>query len=243
MSMLSIVMPTYNEKENILVMLPMVEEFMKEKRIDGEIIIVDDTSPDGTAQAAREMNKKYGNIRVIVKEKKEGIGAALRVGYDSAKGNYILSSDSDMSFKISDMARLLDTLESGFDMVVGSRHVREGSYEKPNMKVVVKGAVSFFGNRAVRALTGIRIHDFSANFRIMRKKTWESIKTTENTNSILLEMIMKAHYGGFKVTEIPVVFTDRLHGESKLNLAREAPKFFAKLIMFTFKFRVLRQLD
>jgi len=240
---LSIILPTYNEKENIEAMIPEIEGFLRSEKISGEIIIVDDSSPDGTAEIAKRLGRKYGNVRVIVKGRKEGIGAALRVGYNSARGKYMLSSDSDMSFKVEDMGRLIKKLEEGFDLVVGSRHMPEGGYMKPSMRIKLKGIVSLLGNRVVRLITGIGLHDFSANFRVVRMGVWRSIRTAENTNSILLEMIMKTAYKGYKIAEIPVTFEDRLYGESKLNLGLEAPKFFAKLLLFTVKFRVLRQLD
>jgi len=239
---LSIVLPTYNERENIRLMIPAIEKLLQENSINGEIIIVDDSSPDGTAQLARQLNKKFKNIRVIGNRKKEGIGSALRVGYSCAKGKYILSSDSDMSFKVRDMLRLIHKLEEGFDLVVGSRHLSKDDYKKPNWKVQLKGLISYGGNKIIPLLTGIHIHDFSANFRIIRRDVWRSLRTFETTNAILLETIMKTAYKGYRIAEIPVVFKDRLYGESKLNLFIEIPKFLLKLFLFLITLRILRKL-
>lgn len=235
---LSIVFPTYNEKDNIKILIPLVEKAFSKEKIKYEILVVDDSSPDGTATAALHLNKKYGNIRVIVRKKKKGIGAALREGYNAAKGKYILSSDSDMSFNVADMVKIYNKIKEGYGLVVGDRH-SGGKYMKPTFGIMLKGLTSKFGNKAVRTLTNINIHDFSVNFRIIKKDVWRSIKTVENTNSILLEMIMKTKYSGFKVGEVPVTFKDRLHGKSKLNLKKEAPKFFVKLTKFVLKYRVL----
>ena len=90
---LSIVLPAYNEKKNISILIPQLENIMKKKGLKSEILVVDDTSPDGTALAAEELNKKYGNIKVIIRPKKEGIGAALREGYNTAKGKGIIDYD------------------------------------------------------------------------------------------------------------------------------------------------------
>jgi len=234
---LSIVLPTYNERENIKMLIPELEEFLVKYRLSAEIIVVDDNSPDGTAQAVAKINKKYGNIKVIIKKKKEGIGAALRVGYDAAKGKMILSSDSDMSFDVHDMTKLINKVKEGYDLVVGSRHMSRGSYVKNTFGVKIKGFVSYFGNIIVRILTGVNIHDFSANFRIIKKNVWREIETQENTNSLLLEMILKVKYKGYKIAEVPVIFRERLYGKSKLNLVKEAPKFFLKLIFYSIKFR------
>ena len=238
---LSVVIPTYNENENINILIPKIESLLSKKfKNNYEIIVVDDSSPDGTARSAKKLSEKYGNINVIVKKKKEGIGAALKVGYNSAKGDLILSTDADLSFDAKDMERLIAEIKKGYDLVVGSRHLYERDYEKPNLQTKLKGFISRYGNMMVRLLSGLNIHDFSANFRVIRKGVWHKLKTTDNTNSILLEMILKTKYKGYRVTEIPVQFKDRIYGVSKLNLAKESPKFFVKLVFYVLKYRILR---
>lgn len=235
---LNIVLPTYNERKNIEIFIPKIEKDVFKKRgIKGKIIVVDDNSPDGTAQAALKLNKKYKNIKVIIRKKKEGIGAALRCGYNAASGRLILSSDSDMSFSTKDMLRLIDRINSGYDLVVGSRHLTSRDYQKRKIKTFVKGFISKYGNMLVRAFSSVDIHDYSANFRIIRNEVWKDIKTEEKTNSILLEMIVKTAYKGYKVTEIPVKFLDRKYGKSKINLFEEVPKFFIKLVYYSLKYR------
>jgi len=238
-SSLSIVLPTYNELKNIKILIEQIEkEFKKKIKLE---IIVDDSSPDGTANAARALNKKYKNIRVIVRKNKEGIGAALRDGYNAARNDLILSSDSDLSFSVKDMLKLIDKIKQGYDLVIGSRHMEQGYYEKKVLKTRIKGFVSNTGNKVVRILTGVPIHDFSANFRVIRRDVWRSIKTKEKTNIILLEMILKTYYKKYKVAEVPVAFKDRIYGESKLNLAKEAPKFFMKMLLFVINLRILKK--
>jgi dolichol-phosphate mannosyltransferase len=234
----SIILPTYNEKDNIAVFIPKIEELMERKGYTFEIIIVDDESPDGTAEKAKELHLNYGNIKVITPKKRRGIGAALRRGYNAGSGDILLSSDADLSFSATDMLRLIDTIKNGSDLVVGSRHISEKSYHMPNFKIKCKGFISLYGNKIVRLFSGLPVHDTSANFRAIRKKVWKEISTKEKTNSLLLEMIMASHYSGYKITEIPVVFKDRLHGTSKLNLLKEAPKFFVKLLEFTIRYRI-----
>ncbi|MHC4182789.1 MAG: glycosyltransferase [Planctomycetota bacterium] len=232
---LSIVLPTYNEKDNIKILIPQIEETFK--HINHEIIVVDDSSPDGTAMVSEELNKKYGNIRVIVREEKEGIGAAIREGYNNASNSIILSSDSDLSFLPSDMYRLYEKIQEDYDLVLGNRHSKDSSYELTTLKVKIKGWISKNGNRILRLITGADINDFSANFRAIRKNVWEQINTMEKTNTLFLEMILKCKYGGLRVTEIPVTFKDRIHGKSKLNLRAEAPKFLIKMVKYILMFR------
>ena len=235
---LSVVIPTYNEKENIKILIPEIEQlFHKKFENDFEIVIVDDNSPDGTKESALKLNKRYGNIRVITRKKKEGIGAALREGYNKAKGVLILSTDADLSFDVEDMEKLLMEINKGYDLVVGSRHLSKQDYKKPNLKIKIKGFISKYGNIMTKLLTNININDFSANFRIIKKSVWNELKVADNTNSILLEMILKTKYKGYKVKEMPVVFKDRMYGESKLNLAIESPKFFIKLVFYVLRYR------
>jgi dolichol-phosphate mannosyltransferase len=237
----SIILPCYNEKENLEVLLPEIIGKFNAKGIDFEILIVDDSSPDGTPEFIEYFGSNDPRVKLVLREKKEGIGAALRHGYDVAIGEIILSSDADQSFKVDDMLRLVDKIGEGFDLVVGSRHSQSSSYERKRISTKIKGLVSSFGNSTISFISGLGIRDFSANFRAIKKEVWESISIKEKTNSILLEMIMKCHYGGHKVTEIPVSFSERIYGESKLNLAVEAPKFLFKFIQFTIRFRVFRR--
>ncbi|MFH1331846.1 MAG: polyprenol monophosphomannose synthase, partial [archaeon] len=222
---ISIVLPTYNERKNIEILVPELEDLLRKNRLKGEIIVVDDSSPDGTAEVAKELNKRYGNVNVIVRAKKEGIGAALREGYNNASGDIIFSMDSDLSFDHNLIPAFLERLKS-YDLVVGSRHTSSGGYEKKKFNIFLKWLTSRGGNVALRLMSGVNVHDFSANFRGIRRDVWNAIKTTDNTNSILFEMVLLTRYKGFRVSEIPVVFRDRVHGESKLNLAKEAPSFF-----------------
>ena len=237
----SIVLPCYNEKENLEILLPEIISKIGERINDFEILVVDDSSPDGTAKFVSKLGEIDPRVKLVLREKKEGIGAALRHGYDEANGKIIASSDADLSFKVDDILRLIDKISEGFDLVVGSRHSKSSSYERRRIGTKIKGLVSTVGNSVIGFISGLGIRDFSANFRAIRREVWKAISVQEKTNSILLEMIMKCHYSGFKVTEIPVSFSERIHGESKLNLAVEAPKFLLKFILFTIKFRVLRR--
>ncbi len=232
---LSIVLPTYNEKDNIKILIPEIKKTFE--HINHEIIVVDDSSPDGTARVSEELNEKYGNIRVIVREKKEGIGAAIREGYNNANNSIILSSDADLSFLLSDTYRLYEKIQEGYDFVWGSKYSKGSFYEPTTLEARIKKWVSKNGNRIFRFTTGIKTSDFTANLRAIRKDVWRQIRTQEKTNTFLMEMILKCKYGGFKVTEIPVTFNARVYGESKMNLGIEAPKFLIKMVIYVLKYR------
>ena len=236
---LSIVIPTYNERKNISILVPQVIELFNGLGLTFEILVVDDSSPDGTQEAVKRLQIDFPNnqIRLINRQKKEGIGAALKEGYDRSLGKYILSSDADLSFPVEDMKTLYDKITSGYDLVVGSRYSPGGRYERKNARTLSKGMVSIVGNRLFSSLFNLPVSDFSANFRIIKNDTWKEIKTKENTNFLLFEMIFKTCLKSAKVTEIPVSFIDRKYGQSKLNLSIEAPKAAGKLFVYLLKYK------
>jgi len=236
---LSVILPTYNEKENIKILIPKLEQLLKNRKISAEVLVVDDSSPDGTAKVAAALNKKYKNIRVLLREKKEGIGAALRYAYDRSDGDIILSMDADLSLDVEGIPKLIRKIESGYDVVVGSRYIKSGFYEKKKIETRIKNLFSTVGNKLIIFLLNLGIHDFSLNFRAIKKPVWKAIKTKEKVNVFLLEMIVKAKYSGYKIGEIPVVFKDRRYGKSKMNLHSEAPYFLKKLLEYFISYRLL----
>ncbi|MBI5003190.1 glycosyltransferase [Candidatus Woesearchaeota archaeon] len=230
----SIILPTYNERENIALLIPKIELLFQKKQPYQlkEIIVVDDYSPDGTAVLCQELHKTYKNIVVLQKEK-QGIGAALRWGYDHARGEIILSMDSDLSFSVTDIPILLDKIGKGNDLVLGCRHSVQGAgYETKKVSTAIKGVISGFGNKIIPLMLNIPIHDFSANFRAIRKEVWSSLLTTEKTNLLLLEMIVKVQRNGYKIAEVPVIFSERKFGVSKLNLSLESLRFAYRLLFY-----------
>lgn len=231
---LSVVIPTYNEKENISPLIQQIEAALQ--GISLEIIVVDDLSPDGTGNIVSSLAAQGHPVRLISKPKKEGIGAALRVGYQACQTPIIASTDADLSFDPKDLRRLYEKIKGGLDLVVGTRHSKGSYYETPNRTIWIKHLISAAGNITLRTLTGIPLDDFSGNFRAFTRETWNRIETTDNTNSLLFEMIVKAYVKGCKVGQIPVAFRDRRYGASKLRLSIEAPKFFLKLLGYIKQF-------
>lgn len=233
---LSIILPTYNERENITILLPLIEAVFK--NVKHEIIVVDDNSPDYTAEHVLELNKKYGNIKLIRRARKHGIGAALREGYNCAQGKIIISSDADLSFSVQDMPKLIDYIEQGYDLAIGCRHnIAGGYYEMKKTSTFIKGIISRCGNVILMILAGMAIHDFSANFRAIRRESWRQLNIKENANVMLFEMIIKAKYEGMNIVEVPVSFSDRVYGKSKLNFFVEIPKFFVKMLFYIIRYR------
>jgi len=235
---LSVIIPTYNERKNIGILIPEIVNLFKSKGVEVEVLVVDDGSPDGTQEEVLRLGRKYFGVKLVARNKKEGIGAALRDGYNQAKGSIIMSSDADLSFKVSDMGLLYDKLILGYDLVLGSRYARGGYYERKNSRTMMKGVVSIIANKLWSWLFGFGVSDFSANFRVIQKEMWESLGTKEKTNFLLFEMIYRTYLRSGRVGEIPVSFVDRRYGESKLKLSIEAPKAILKMFSYLFRYRL-----
>jgi dolichol-phosphate mannosyltransferase len=236
---LSVVLPCFRECANLEVLLPRIrEEFA---RVAHEVIIVDDDSMDGTAALVASHAAERGGIRFIERKGRRGIGSAIREGCNAARGEYILCSDADLSFQVSDMTRLLREAQQGYDLVLGyklSYRPMRRSSRATEIATRLSFVLSELGNLVVATASGVLgIRNFNTNFRIVRRDLWERIVTVEDRNFFLLETILAARRAGGRITEIPVQFFDRRFGDSKMNFAVEAPRYFYKLLRVVFRGR------
>jgi dolichol-phosphate mannosyltransferase len=234
---LSIVLPTYNERENLRLLVPGIEAAFHD--VAHETLVVDDSSPDGTAEMAEQLRAGYPAVRLVRRPAREGLGAALRHGYDAACGTIILSADSDGSFTPDAMRALFEACTPGVDLVVGTRHLPGGAYDLASERGALKRALSRLGNWAFRRMTGLPVREFSVNFRAIRRCAWERLHTHERSNAFLLEMIAEAAWQDLVIREFPVQVGDRIHGESKLRLSREGPEFVRAALALTLRRRAV----
>ncbi len=202
--MVSIIIPTYNEAGNIRKLVP---EIFKHS-VKSEVIIVDDNSPDGTAQAGRELGKWFP-VRVVERPGKMGLGSAVLEGFRHASSNILGVMDADLSHppeKIPEMVRAIRDCE----IVVGSRYVKGGGVENWPLKrrIMSRGATWM-----ARALTSVK--DPMSGFFFLRKSVVDGVRLEPKGYKILLEILAKGRYD--RVTEIPYVFKDRQVGDSKLD--------------------------
>ena len=179
---LSIVLPCFRERANLELLVPSIlQEF---RDVPHEVIVVDDGSADGTVELMAKFAEQYGNVRLIERDRLRGIGSALREGYDSARGEFILSSDADLSFSVDDMSRLLREARQGFDLVLGYKLFYR-PMTKSSRGTEAFARLSFitseFGNLVVAATTGVfGIRNFNTNFRILRRDLWQRVETRED---------------------------------------------------------------
>ena len=212
-----VIIPTYNEIENIEKMLDTVMSL--ERPFD--VLIVDDGSPDGTAEKVREKMSQYkGRIHMEERTGKLGLGTAYIHGFKWALARdyeYIFEMDCDFSHNPEDLPRLQEACEQGAGVAIGSRYVRGVNVVNWPMSRVL---LSYFASVYVRFITGMPIQDSTAGFKCYRRSTLESIDFSQIQfvgYAFQIEMKFTAWRKGIEVVEVPVIFTDRTEGESKMS--------------------------
>jgi dolichol-phosphate mannosyltransferase len=217
-----VVVPTYNERVNLPLIVPQI--LQQDIRI--EVLVVDDNSPDGTGRMADEMAAAEPRIHVMHRPGKEGLGKAYIAGFKWALErdyDYIFEMDADFSHDPKYLPEFLQSIERA-DLVVGSRY-RSGVnvINWPIYRLLL----SLGANEYARRITGLPLTDSTGGFKCFRRRVLESIdfsKVKSNGYSFQIEMSFRAWKQGFRVVEIPIVFTDRVEGQSKMNkrIVREA---------------------
>ena len=213
---LVIVLPTYNEADNVAAILHGVREALG----DASILVVDDNSPDGTGRIADEIATELGNISVLHREHKAGLGAAYRAGFAAVldqEYDAVVSMDADFSHDPASLPALREALDHGADIVVGSRYVTGGGVTDWPVR---RQLLSKWGNRYTRAVLGVAPYDITSGFRAYRSDALRAIKpesTTAEGYAFLTELIRRGSAAGLRIEETPIVFRDRTRGKSKMS--------------------------
>ncbi len=213
-----IIIPTFNEIENIEAIIRAV--FSLEKQF--HVLVVDDNSPDLTALKVKELQSEFKDCLFLeVRKEKSGLGTAYIHGFKWCLEKcyeYIFEMDADFSHNPNDLPRLYNACHiDGADMSIGSRYVKGVNVVNWPMSRVL---LSYLASKYVRIITGMKIHDTTAGFVCYKRKVLESIdldKVKFVGYAFQIEMKFKTYLKKFKITEIPVIFTDRAKGESKLS--------------------------
>jgi dolichol-phosphate mannosyltransferase len=218
-----VVVPTYNEKENIRRLITMVLE--QDPRL--EMLIVDDGSPDGTGDIVDEIAASEPRVHALHRERKMGLGTAYRAGFKWALERdyaYIFEMDADFSHDPNHLPQFLAAI-SDTDLVLGSRY-RGGKVTVVNWPMS-RLLLSYGANIYARIVTGLRLDDSTGGFKCFRRKVLEAIDLDDvrsNGYAFQIEMSFRASRKGFRIMEIPIVFVDRTEGTSKMSghIVREA---------------------
>jgi glycosyltransferase involved in cell wall biosynthesis len=234
-----VVMPTYDEAPNIAEVLARVRTAAPEV----DLLVVDDSSPDGTAALAREAAAELGQISVEVRDRKDGLGNAYRHGFRIGMDrgyDVLVQMDADLSHDPDALPSLLAALDGGADAVIGSRYVPGGSV--PHWPWY-RRALSRYGNAYACAVLGMSVRDATAGFRAYRVGVLQDIdvfSTRAKGYGFQIETAYRVSRSGRSLTEVPITFTDRIRGYSKMSLTVAAEELLL-VTWWGFRDRVLRR--
>lgn len=218
-----VILPTYNERENLPAILPQI--LAQDDRL--EVLVVDDSSPDGTGKMAEEFAARNPRVHVLHRAAKQGLGRAYLAGFawGIERGyDLLFEMDADFSHDPKYLTDLVAAVHKGADVSVGSRY-------KTGVNVInwpmSRLLLSWFGCKYARWITGLRLTDLTAGFKCFRREVLSSIpldKVRSNGYAFQIEMSFRAIRKGFRVEEVPIVFTDRSEGHSNMSgaIVREA---------------------
>jgi len=223
-----LILPTYNEAENIEAIVTAASEVLARAAPDGfRVLVVDDGSPDGTGQIAGRIAAEHDWAAVLHRTEKNGIGPAYLAGFRYALDHgaaYVMEMDSDFSHDPADLARLLDAIHAGADLALGSRYVPGGGVRDWSL---LRRFISEGGSTYARWVLGLPVRDLTGGFKCFRREVLEEIhfdSVRSRGYAFQVELTYRAVRAGFRVVEVPIVFRDRERGQSKMSwrIAAEA---------------------
>mmetsp|Transcript_56802 Transcript_56802/g.51101 ORF Transcript_56802/g.51101 Transcript_56802/m.51101 type:complete len:250 (+) Transcript_56802:32-781(+) len=216
----SILMPTYNEKQNLPLITQMIVTALEPHNLDYEIVVIDDNSPDGTFEVAKQLQSIFGKEKMVLLKRpgKLGLGTAYIDGLKKASGNFVIIMDADFSHHPKYIPKFIEKQQSGdYDIVTGTRYLKGGGvcgwgFDR---KLVSRGA-NFL---AVTALDPGNLSDLTGSFRLYKREVLNTIidKMVSKGYVFQMEIICRAQSMGYSIAEVPIIFVDRIFGYSKLG--------------------------
>jgi dolichol-phosphate mannosyltransferase len=221
MARYSVIIPAYNEEENIE---PLVDDLLKTLRgYDAEVVIVDDNSGDRTREISEKLGRENKNVQVIRRKTgPRGMGHTLMEGTQKASGEYVIWVMGDRSDRLETIKDMIGVAEYGADMVIASRYMKGGSRGE------LDADKAFFGSTytaIARAIFGLPVHDITNAFRLIRKNVLKDVKTESGDFAISPELAIKAHMKGYKIREVPTTYYNRRAGQTKFKLFKMGARY------------------
>ena len=205
---------TYNEKNNVTKLIEEINKICK----DVDILVVDDNSPDNTAEILGNLQKANQNLHIIIREKKLGLDTAHKLAYDySKKNNYLklITMDADLSHNPIEIPKIISLLNNK-DFVIGSRYILGGKCEMPLPRLIL----SIVGNKIIKNVLGLKCNEFTTSFRgfnLEKLNNFDLNSIKSKGYSFFMETIYRLNNQGFEIYEIPIYFRNRAQGKSKIN--------------------------
>jgi len=212
-----IIIPTYNENKNISKLLSKIKNLNSKIKLN--ILVIDDSSPDGTAKTVKSLMSLNKNIYLIERESKMGLGSAYCAGFKWAiknKYDYVIQMDADLSHNPNDIIPLLNNMDH-YDVAIGSRYKTGVNVVNWPLRRLI---LSYFANVYARIFTGVKIHDLTSGFKCISIKAIKSInlaKIKSEGYSFQIELNYLLWNNNFRIIEVPIIFYDRTIGESKMS--------------------------
>jgi dolichol-phosphate mannosyltransferase len=212
-----VILPTYCEAESVVSLI----QTIKNLGSNLDVLVIDDSSPDGTAEKVKKLQESYPNVLLLSRPSKDGLGTAITDGFRFILSRpnppqYIVTMDADYSHDPQDIPRLLRLAQEGSDVVIGSRYCKGGEVKGWNL---TRHVISSVANKITAALIALPINDFTSGFRCYSRKYVQRVlpELHSQTYEIQIETLRQASVHSAKVSEAPIVFTNRKKGKSKLT--------------------------
>jgi dolichol-phosphate mannosyltransferase len=212
-------LPTYNERDNLEPMVRALDDVFRRQELDARVLVIDDSSPDGTGELADRLTGEFRFLSVLHRPKKEGLGPAYLAGFVWAlatDADRIVEMDCDFSHDPEDLPRLISATENA-DLALGSRFVEGGGTRNWGL---ARRAVSRFGSLYARILLGVGVRDLTGGFKCFRRSVLEGIgieRISTKGYAFQIETTYRALKVGSRVVEVPIVFSEREAGKSKMS--------------------------
>eukprot|EP01041_Mallomonas_annulata_P000383 gene383-696_t len=215
----SVILPTYNERENLPLIIWLLDHHFQKNNINYEVIIVEDNSPDGTLEVAQKLQQIYGESKIILHPRsgKLGLGSAYIDGLKRCKGSFIFLMDADMSHHPEHIPEFIRAQKDGnYDVVTGTRYAKGGGIAGWDLKRIMMSRVA---NLIADLLLRPGVSDLTGSFRLYKREVLEDLMLSVigRTYVFQMEVIVRARQKGYSIAEVPIVFVDRIYGESKLG--------------------------
>jgi len=215
----SIILPTYNEKENLPLILYLISKAFEESKYNWEVIVVDDNSPDGTLEIAKQLQQIFGENRILLRPRqaKLGLGTAYVHGIKHCTGNFIVIMDADMSHHPKAIAQFIKKQkEADYDIVTGTRYLKGGGVYGWDL---YRKLTSRVANYLSDTLLNPHLSDLTGSFRLYKKQILLKLLEVNTSKGYVfqMEMMVRARQFGYSIAEVPITFVDRVYGDSKLG--------------------------
>lgn len=215
----SIVIPAHNEEATLEEVIKSIEHNVNSEH---EIVVVDDHSTDQTADIVGKLTSEYKNINLVRNNDKPGFANALKTGFNNAKTDMVIPIMADLCDDPNTINKMYEKALRGFDIVCGSRYMEDG---KKIGGPRIKTFFSCFVGISLNFLIGIPTQDIANSFKLYKKNVIENINIESTGFEISVEIPLKGYFLGYKITEIPTIWTDRKHGKSKFNIFKHGRRY------------------